>query len=93
MVRGQMQDHLRPLPDYLALSGTVVEGTASHPADVLELIVVPSATAPVDWEDDVAALVTQLSRDLGNVVVRRSAQDLQEAEAMGGSSAVRVLPV
>ncbi|MDX2938792.1 hypothetical protein [Streptomyces ipomoeae] len=91
-VREQARAHLHPAPDYLALNGAVIEGTASHPADVLELIVVPPATAPADWEHGVAALVTQLSRDLGNVVIQRSARDIQEAEAMGGSSAVRVFP-
>ncbi|MEU2284550.1 hypothetical protein ABZ614_21835 [Streptomyces sp. NPDC013178] len=38
------------------------------------------------------ALVAQLSRDLGNVVVHRAARDAQEAQAMGGRSAVRVFP-
>ena len=92
MVRERAQAHLRPVPDYLALRGAVIDGTASHPADVLELIVVAPTTAPADWQDDVAALVAQLSRDLGNVVVHRSAPESREAEAMGGGTAVRVLP-
>ncbi|GAB2889404.1 hypothetical protein GCM10027074_67180 [Streptomyces deserti] len=91
-VREQAQAHLHPVPDYLALNGAVIDGTASHPADVLELIVVAPATAPADWHHGVAALVTRLSRDLGNVVVLRSAHDTQEAELMGGRSAVRVFP-
>ncbi|ELP63029.1 hypothetical protein ACKI1I_21075 [Streptomyces turgidiscabies] len=91
-VREQAQAHLHPLPDYLALTGAVIDGTASHAADVLELIVVAPAVAPADWQQDVAALVTQLSHDLGNVVVRHSAHDALEAEAMGGRSAVRVFP-
>ncbi|WP_409468023.1 hypothetical protein [Streptomyces sp. HC307] len=91
-VREQAQAHLHPAPAYLALNGAVIEGTASHPADVLELIVVPPATASADWQHGVAALVTQLSRALGNVVVHRSAHDTREAEAMGGRSAVRVFP-
>lgn len=82
-VREQALGHLHPAPDYLALSGAVIEGTAAHPADVLELIVVPPAIAPADWRNGVAALVTQLSLDLGNVVVHRSAHDAQVAEAMG----------
>ncbi|MEV6589731.1 hypothetical protein [Streptomyces acidicola] len=88
----QAQAHLRPAPDFLALDGPVIEGTASHPADVLELIIVPPAAAPADWEDGVTALVAQLSRDLGNLVVHRSAHDTHEAEVMAGRSAVRVLP-
>ncbi|MFD7406525.1 hypothetical protein ACFV7R_28480 [Streptomyces sp. NPDC059866] len=92
-VREQAETHLHPAPDYLALNGAVIEGTASHPADVLELIVVPPATAPADWERGVGALVTKLSRDLGNVVVHRGAHDAQEAEAMGGKNAVRLLPL
>jgi hypothetical protein len=90
-VREQARAHLHPLPDYLALNGAVIDKTASHSADVLELIVVPPATAPADWQQGVA-LVTQLSRDLGNVVVSRSAHDTQQAEAMGGESTVRVFP-
>ncbi|NUT26153.1 MAG: hypothetical protein HOV84_09580 [Streptomyces sp.] len=89
-VREQAQVHLHPVPDYLALNGAVIDGTASHPADVLELIVVAPSTAPADWHHDVAALVTRLSRDLGNVVILRSAHDTREAEVMGGKSAVRV---
>ncbi|MFC9913260.1 hypothetical protein [Streptomyces sp. NPDC059862] len=91
-VREQAQAHLHPAPDHLALNGAVIDGTASHPADVLELIVVPPATPPADWQHGVATLVAQLSRDLGNVVVHRSARDTEEAEAMGGRSAVRVFP-
>ncbi|MEU6510134.1 hypothetical protein [Streptomyces sp. NPDC046942] len=91
-VRAHARAHLRPAPDHLALSGAVIEGTATHPADVLELIVVPPAAAPADWEQGVTALVTQLSRDLGNVVVHRCAHDAEEAQAMGGSGAVRVFP-
>ncbi|WP_149822919.1 hypothetical protein [Streptomyces tailanensis] len=91
-VREQAQALLHPAPDYLALNGAVIDGAAAHPADVLELIVVPPATTPADWQHRVAALVTQLSCDLGNVVVHRGARDAQEAEAMGGRSAVRVFP-
>ncbi|MEV5200621.1 hypothetical protein [Streptomyces sp. NPDC053720] len=91
-VRERAQAHLRTAPDYLALTGAVIEGTAAHPADVLELIVVPPADALDDWTDAVDALVTEISHDLGNVVVHRSARDTQEAEAMGGASAVRVFP-
>ncbi|WBO61758.1 hypothetical protein [Streptomyces camelliae] len=75
------------------MSGAVLEGTATHPADVLELIVVQPAAAPADWEQGVTTLVTQLSRDLGNVVVHRCAHDAEEAQAMGGSGAVRVFPL
>ncbi|MFJ8532162.1 hypothetical protein [Streptomyces sp. NPDC093591] len=57
------------------------------------MIVVPPATAPADWQHGVTALVAQLSRDLGNVVVHRGAHDVQEAAAMGGANAVRVLPL
>ncbi|MDX3077635.1 hypothetical protein [Streptomyces sp. MI02-7b] len=91
-VREQMPAHLHPAPEYLALSGAVVQGTATHPAEVLELIVVRPADGPVDWEDGVAALVARLSRALGNVVVHRSARDTREAEAMAGAGAVRVVP-
>ncbi|MFJ9705788.1 hypothetical protein [Streptomyces sp. NPDC101234] len=92
MVRERARADLRPVPDYLALKGAVVDGTASHPADVLELIVVAPTTAPADWLDDVATLVVQLSRDLGNVVVHHSAPDSRAAEAIGEGTAVRVLP-
>ncbi|MFF3559343.1 hypothetical protein ACFYXS_04790 [Streptomyces sp. NPDC002574] len=91
-VREQMRAHLHPAPEYLALSGAVVEGTATHPADVLELIIVRPADGPDDWEDGVAALVTQVSLALGNVVVHRGARDTREAEAMGGAGAVRIVP-
>lgn len=91
LVRDRARTHLRPVPDYLALSGPVVAGTASHPADVLEVIVVPPATAPADWDVVVAALVTQLSSDLGNVVVHRIAQDAKEAESIGGRDRGRVV--
>ncbi|MFK0159475.1 hypothetical protein ACIQVL_19390 [Streptomyces sp. NPDC090499] len=88
----QTRARLYPVPAYLALSGAVVEGTAAHPADVLELIMVPPVGAPPDWDRGVSALVAQLSRDLGNVVVHRIARDTQEAEDMGGAHAVCVLP-
>ncbi|MFI6374442.1 hypothetical protein [Streptomyces sp. NPDC050546] len=91
-VREQTRVHLHPVPKYLALSGAVVEGTAAHPADVLELILVPPVDAPADWQVGVTVLVAQLSRDLGNLVVHRIARDTQEAEAIGGASAVCVLP-
>ncbi|MER7923012.1 hypothetical protein ABTY96_07730 [Streptomyces sp. NPDC096057] len=91
MVRERAQAHLHPVPDYLALKGAVVDGTASHPADVLELIVVAPPTAPAHWQDHVAALVAQLSRDLGTGVIHRSASDSREADAMGAGTAVRVL--
>jgi hypothetical protein len=92
MVRERARAHLRPVPDYLALKGAVIDGTASHPADVLELIVVAPASAPADWQDDVTALVAQLSLDLGNVVVHRIAPDLRAAKTMTEGTAVRVLP-
>ncbi|MER6976429.1 hypothetical protein [Streptomyces carpinensis] len=92
MVRERARTHLRPAPDHLAMKGAVVDGTASHPADLLELIVVPPATAPADWHHGLADLVAQLSVDLGNVVVHHSAHDTGEAEAMGEGKAVRVLP-
>jgi hypothetical protein len=91
-VRKQTQAHLHPAPAYLALNGAVLERTASHPADVQELILVAPTTTPADWQDAGAALATQLSHDLGNVVVHRGAHDTQEAEAMRGRSAVRVVP-
>ncbi|MFG2422706.1 hypothetical protein ACGFWD_27115 [Streptomyces sp. NPDC048448] len=91
-VREQVLAHLHPAPDYLALSGAVIEGTASHSADVLELIIVRPTAGPVDWEDGVTALLAQVSCALGNVVVHRAARDTQEAEAMGGKSAVRIIP-
>ncbi|MCW8375973.1 hypothetical protein [Streptomyces justiciae] len=90
MVREEAQARLHPAPAYLALQGAVAEGTATHPADLLELIVVPPLSAPAGWPDHLAALVTHLSRDLGNVVVHRTAEHTAEAEAMGGASAVRV---
>ncbi|MFJ4845499.1 MULTISPECIES: hypothetical protein [unclassified Streptomyces] len=91
-VRERTRAHLHPAPEYLALSGPVIEGTATHPADVLELIVVPPTAAPADWDDRLAALVTQVSRALGNVVVPRRARSTREAEAVGGESTVRILP-
>ncbi|MFJ3213714.1 hypothetical protein [Streptomyces flaveolus] len=90
MVRREAQTRLRPAPNYLALTGAVIEGTATHPADVWELIVVPPPTAQADWHDDVAALTSHLSRALGNVVVYRIAQEIDEADARGGTHAVRV---
>ncbi|MBG7698729.1 hypothetical protein HCJ76_11730 [Streptomyces sp. MC1] len=90
MVRREAQARLRPAPHYLALTGAVIEGTATHPADLLELIVVPPPTAQASWHDGVAALVSHLSRALGNVVVHRTAQDTDEAETRGGANAVRV---
>ncbi|MGW0818332.1 hypothetical protein ACWD00_34880 [Streptomyces viridiviolaceus] len=92
VVREEAQARLQPAPDYLALTGAVIEGTATNPADVLELIVVPPPTARADWHQGLATLVTHLSRDLGNVVVHRAAQDMAEAKAMGAANAVRVLP-
>lgn len=74
----------------MALTGAVIEGTATHPADLLELIIVPPPTAQANWHDGVAALVSHLSRALGNVAVHRTAQDTDEAETMGGANAVRV---
>ncbi|MEU6356590.1 hypothetical protein ABZ896_46020 [Streptomyces sp. NPDC047072] len=90
LARRQARAHLRTAPTYLALTGAVVEGTATHPADVLELIVVTPPSAPADWHDHLAALVAELSQDLGNVVVHRTAQDVEEAQAWGGPAAVRV---
>jgi hypothetical protein len=90
MVRREAQARLRPASNYLALTGTVIEGTATHPADVLELIVVPPPAAQADWHDGVAALVSHLSRALGNLVVHHAVQDIDEAEARAGTSAVRV---
>lgn len=91
-VREHVRAHLHPAPEHLALSGAVIEGTATHAADVLELIIVRPTAGPVDWEDGVNVLLTQLSLALGNVVVHRAARDIQEAEAMGGESAVRIIP-
>lgn len=90
MVRREAQRRLRPAPNHLALTGAVIEGTATHPADVLELIVVPPPAAQADWHDSVAALISRLSRALGNVVVHCTAQDTDEAEARGKTDAVRV---
>jgi len=92
-VRERARAHLAPAPEFLALNGAVIEGTASHPADVLELIVVPPTPTPTDWPDQLTALAAQLSRDLGNVVVPRLTHDVREAEAMGGRNAVRVFPL
>ncbi|MFJ8028506.1 hypothetical protein [Streptomyces sp. NPDC096311] len=89
-VREETQQRLQPAPDYLALNGAVIEGTATHPADVLELIVVPPPTAQADWHRRLATLVTHLSRDLGNVVVHRTAQNTAEAKAMSGTNAVPI---
>ncbi|MEV7869709.1 hypothetical protein AB0P17_27295 [Streptomyces sp. NPDC088124] len=91
-VHEEAQARLHPAPDHLILTGAVIEGTATHSADVLELIVVPPPTARADWHDGLAALVSRLSRDLGNVVIHRTARDTAEAEAMGGTNAVSVLP-
>ncbi|WP_405820513.1 hypothetical protein OG241_33040 [Streptomyces sp. NBC_01390] len=65
-----------PAPDYLAVNGAVVEGTATRPAGVLELIVVPPPTAQADWH--------------GDLVIHRIAQNNEEEEAMGEPNAVRV---
>lgn len=54
------------------------------------MIVVPPPTAGTGWHHGLATLTAHLSRDLGNVVVHRTAQDTREAKAMGGTDAVRV---
>jgi hypothetical protein len=48
VVRAEVRARLHPAPDYLALTGAVIEGAATHPADVLELIVVPPPAARAD---------------------------------------------
>ncbi|NUP40339.1 MAG: hypothetical protein HOY76_25810 [Streptomyces sp.] len=93
LVREEVRVRLRPAPRYLALTGPVAEGTATHAADVLELVVVPPSAVEADWHDRLTALVADLSRDLGNVVVHRVAGDMTQAEAEAmGPNAVLVLP-
>lgn len=40
-VRRRVDETLTPAPVYLALTGKVADGTAAHPADLLEIVVVP----------------------------------------------------
>ncbi|MGW1977222.1 hypothetical protein [Streptomyces sp. NPDC001889] len=67
-VRRRVGEGVEPAPVYLALAGKVAEGVATHPADLLELLVVPPAGAPDDWAARLDAVARDLSRDLGNLV-------------------------
>lgn len=89
-VRSRCERGLDPPPAYLALAGSVAEGTAAHPADLLELVVVPPEDGPADWRSGLDRLVAQLCVDLGNHVVVREAARLEEAAALAGVDAVVV---
>ncbi|MHB9849051.1 hypothetical protein ACSYGO_07365 [Streptomyces krungchingensis] len=81
---------LEVLPVYLALSGSVADGTAVNPADLLELIVVSPTHAPHDWQDQLDGLVAQLSLDLGNVVTVYLAESKAAASELAGPGSIVV---
>ncbi|MGW2598834.1 hypothetical protein [Streptomyces klenkii] len=82
-VRERAAADLDPAPAHLTLSGPVADGSATHPADVLELIVVPPHSAPADWPEQIDRMAARLSRTLGNLVTVRIAATPEEA---GGPS-------
>ncbi|MFH9745943.1 hypothetical protein ACH4MN_16030 [Streptomyces anulatus] len=90
LVRGKARVRLPVDPRFLGAVGPVIDGSATHPADVLELIIVPPASVPDSWDQDVAGLVAELSTCLGNVVVYRAAGSAEEAGAMGGPRLIAI---
>ncbi|MCD9195162.1 hypothetical protein [Streptomyces albireticuli] len=84
-VRARAAADLDPAPAHLTLSGPVADGSATHPADVLELIVVPPHAAPADWPERIDRMAARLSRALGNLVTVRITATPEEA---GGPSLV-----
>ncbi|MFE7558284.1 hypothetical protein [Kitasatospora sp. NPDC057500] len=91
-VRERAAADLTPAPARLAVAGPVVDGTATHPADVLELVVVPPSAAPDDWSEQAQRMAARLSRHLGNVVTLRVAATEAEAARSAGPGAVLVVP-
>ncbi|MFE6868837.1 hypothetical protein ACFVFS_20040 [Kitasatospora sp. NPDC057692] len=91
-VRERAAADLTPAPALLAIAGPVADGTATHPADVLELIVVPPPTAPEDWAEQAERMAARLSRHLGNVVTLRTAAPDADAARSAGPDAFLVIP-
>ncbi|GAA0416691.1 hypothetical protein [Streptomyces luteireticuli] len=79
---------LTPAPAHLALRGPVADGTAAHPADVLELVVVPPHAAPENWPEQVGRMAARLSRHLGNVVTVCHIPTVAEAVSLVGTTPV-----
>ncbi|MFI2209939.1 hypothetical protein [Streptomyces sp. NPDC020141] len=95
-LRGRLADEVRdraaaeldPAPVHLALLGKVAEGTAAHPADLLEIVAVPPAGAPADWRPRLDAFAERLSRDLGNLVAVHLADTPDDARRAHGTGIV-----
>ncbi|MBH1938097.1 hypothetical protein I5Q34_28190 [Streptomyces sp. AV19] len=86
--RERMRTDLSPAPAVLALAGPVADGTATHAAEVLELVLVPPPGAPGDWWERADRAAARLSEALGNVVTVRRAATADEVPA----DALAVLP-
>ncbi|GAA2261542.1 hypothetical protein GCM10010232_61250 [Streptomyces amakusaensis] len=91
-VRRRAAESLAPPPALLAVRGKVAEGTAAHPADLLEIVAVAPDGAPADWPARLDALAARLSRDLGNLVTVHLAPTAEEAIAGPGPGTVVIGP-
>ncbi|GLF93402.1 hypothetical protein [Streptomyces yaizuensis] len=90
-VRRRVAESLDPAPARLALFGKVAEGTAAHPADLLEIVAVAPEHAPGDWPTRLDTLARELSRDLGNLVRVHLVADPDEARHRAGPDAVVIV--
>ncbi|MFF7458632.1 hypothetical protein [Kitasatospora sp. NPDC008115] len=91
-VRARAAADLTPAPARLDIAGPVADGTATHPADVLELIVVPPPAAPENWSEQAQRMTARLARHLGNVVTLRTAATDADAALLAGPGATPVIP-
>ncbi|MFF3787658.1 hypothetical protein [Streptomyces sp. NPDC001933] len=91
-VRERAAADLTPAPARLTIAGPVADGTATHPADVLELIVVPPSAAPENWSEQANRMAARLSRHLGNVVTLRTAATDADAARFAGPEASLIIP-